>query len=759
MTVLDMLAIARNLRARGLSVIPLDHPDETTQADNPEGIGKVPVVAWKEFQRTPPTDAQLVRWFGNGHKRNIGIPTGPVSGVVVVDADSVEGLAWMRANLPPTSMRTRTAKGEHWYYKHPGIPVSNKARIHTGNPAVKIDIRADGGQAVAPGSKHASGVLYEPIGEWCAIDALPIFDSAWLEDEAPPSTPTRRESESIDRQGVLRRARAHIDATPPAVEGEGGDAHTFRLCCALTRGFDLSEDDAFELLREWNARCEPKWDSQDLRVKIKNAREYGEEPIGGRIAGFPCTDSGDAEHFAALYAGRVLYDARRSRWLLIEDGSGLWLPDPVERLRGYAVVAMRDRQREANAISDLEKRKQAWTWAFKGESTSRLTNMLREARTQPAIRNDSLTDPWDADPYLLSVRGGVVDLRTGQQRKARPEERVTMRAPIDYDPSARSELWERTLLAISDDDTEWVNYLQRVGGYTTTGDVSQDKWFIKHGKNGREGKGTVDGAWAGALGDYVLELPSAVFELRPKGNPDFDLSYLPNKRFVLSSESGNTVHLHHDRIKQMTGGGSMRVANKHEKSFEFVPQCKLWLACNDLPTVTDDSAAFWARVIVIPFRRSFLGKEDTTLRPALSNDPAHRRAVLAWLVNGAIDYCREGLGDMPRSVADATSAFRDVAWPLTPLVKEDCIVAPDARVSVGDFNLAYQRFCERQGVPKEKRLGWKRVLKLMEARYETVSVDETTQGDVRVREKRYVGITLREPIAEHVPVPAGGVPF
>ena len=60
----------------------------------------------------------------------------------------------------------------------------------------------------------------------------------------------------------------------------------------------------------------------------------------------------------------------------------------------------------------------------------------------------------------------------------------------------------------------------------------------------------------------MLELPSAVFELRPKGNPDLDLWYLPNKRFVLLSESRNKVHLHHDRIKQMTGGGSMRVANK-----------------------------------------------------------------------------------------------------------------------------------------------------------------------------------------------------
>jgi putative DNA primase/helicase len=505
-------------------------------------------------------------------------------------------------------------------------------------------------------------------------------------------------------------------------------------------------------------RCEPPLKLDEAEYQ-RWWNESDQPDFGKQTSDFPRTESGDAEYFADRNANRVCFDARRHRWLLIEDESGLWLSDPVERLRSYAVETMRARQRDANEIEDLEKREEAWKWAIKGESTTRLNNLIREARTQPAIRNDSHVDPWDADAYLLGVPGGVVDLRTGKNRKAHPQERITMRAGVEYDADAQSPLWESTLLEISNDDTEWVNYLQRLGGYTITGDTAQDKWFIKHGKDGREGKGTIDGAWAGALGDYVLELPSAVFELHPKGNPDFDLSYLPNKRFVLSSESGNTVHLHHDRIKQMTGGGSMRVANKHEKSFEFMPSCKLWLACNDLPTVTDDSSAFWARVIVIPFRRSFLGKENTTLRPMLSNDLAHRRAVLAWLVKGAIDYYRDGLGDMPKSVRDATDAFRAVAWPLTPLVREDCNVGGGMEVSVGDFNAAYQRFCDRQGAPKDKRLGWKRVLKLMEARYSTKYVDETTQGDVRVREKRYVGIGLREPITESDAPTASDMPF
>jgi putative DNA primase/helicase len=490
-----------------------------------------------------------------------------------------------------------------------------------------------------------------------------------------------------------------------------------------------------------------KWDERrgELtygQITVKSACENVAET---HVPAFELNDVGNAEFFAAYYARQVSYDARRARWLIVENDSGLWLPDPLDRLRGYMAVAMRARRLEADAVEDAGAREAAWKWAQGSLSTARLNNLTREARTQPAIANDCEKEPWDADPAILGVPGGVVDLRTGTRRKAEPRERVTMRAGAEWDPDARSPLWERALLDIADGDRDWVAYVQRLGGYTATGDVSQDKWFIKHGARGREGKGTIDGAWTGALGDYALELPSAVFELRPRGNPDFDLSYLPRKRFVLSSETGNTIHLHHDRIKHMTGGGRMRVANKNEKSYEFEPSCKLWLACNDLPTVTDDSAAFWARVLVVPFRRSFLGKEDAALRPTLQNDPAHRRAVLAWLVKGAIDYFREGLGDPPKAVREATESFRDVAWPLTPFVREDCVAGPGAHASVGDFNLAYQRHCERQGVPVGKRLGWKRVLALMEARHPTYATDETVDGR-RIREKHYDGIGLREPV-------------
>ena len=58
---------------------------------------------------------------------------------------------------------------------------------------------------------------------------------------------------------------------------------TFRVCCRVVRGFALSDDEAFSVLREWNARCEPPWSERDLQEKVQNARRYGREPLGGTV--------------------------------------------------------------------------------------------------------------------------------------------------------------------------------------------------------------------------------------------------------------------------------------------------------------------------------------------------------------------------------------------------------------------------------------------------------------------------------------------
>ena len=87
----------------------------------------------------------------------------------------------------------------------------------------------------------------------------------------------------VPRPDRVERAQRYLAAVPPAVTGQHGDLLTFRVCCRLVRGFALTDTDAARVLSEWNDRCQPPWSDRELRDKLRRARRYGREPVGGLL--------------------------------------------------------------------------------------------------------------------------------------------------------------------------------------------------------------------------------------------------------------------------------------------------------------------------------------------------------------------------------------------------------------------------------------------------------------------------------------------
>jgi hypothetical protein len=154
MTEAQYFANLGDLWGRGWSVIPVEYG------------GKRPVKPWLEYQRRPPTLDELERWF-SGRRLNIGIVTGHVSGVFVLDADTPEALVWAESNMEPTNLRVRTGNGVHLYYPlSADVQIRNKTRIRVGaGGRIGLDIRAEGGYVIGPGSVHPSGAIYTREGD------------------------------------------------------------------------------------------------------------------------------------------------------------------------------------------------------------------------------------------------------------------------------------------------------------------------------------------------------------------------------------------------------------------------------------------------------------------------------------------------------------------------------------------------------------------------------------------------------------------
>jgi hypothetical protein len=115
-------------------------------------------------------------------------------------------------------------------------------------------------------------------------------DATYRPEHFPPvkeavawSQPVRSHEPSSSDVPAIERAKRYLTSVPPAIAGQHGDVHTFRVCCRLIRGFALNDHQALYALSEWNARCEPPWSERELRQKVMNARRYGREPQGGLL--------------------------------------------------------------------------------------------------------------------------------------------------------------------------------------------------------------------------------------------------------------------------------------------------------------------------------------------------------------------------------------------------------------------------------------------------------------------------------------------
>lgn len=428
---------------------------------------------------------------------------------------------------------------------------------------------------------------------------------------------------------------------------------------------------------------------------VETLRQAHPRLVGAQAPEDKLTEAGCAERFARLHADDVRYDHRRQRWLLWQGHR--WSPDADGAITRLAITFARMWQRGAIDLEDRDRREAVVKCAIRLERRAMLQAVLDLASNLTPIAD---AGTWDDTPWLLGVPGGVVDLRTGTMRDGRRDDRITMSTSAAYDPEARSDRWDTAIREILP-APGLADYVQRAIGYSATGVVDQDVWFLTVG-GGRNGKTTILGAARRALGDYGGELPASALDARAIG-PAYDLATLPGRRFIVAAEAGDSIQLHHDRIKALSGGDGFRVADKYQRSFEFTPRCVLWLSANRRPRISDDSIATWARVRLVPFVASFAGREDRTLRSSLERDPDHQAAILAWLVRGARLYAREGLGSH-EAVTTATREYEQDSDPIGEFLNEACDRDASAEVGAADLYRHYRAWADRHSLTDRERL-------------------------------------------------------
>ena len=218
-------------------------------------LDKRPLIKWLEYQRRQATANEINEWYRKWPTANVGIVTGSISGLVVLDIDPRHGgeqslARWEKVYEPlPLTLEARTGGGgRHLYFQHPGGVIHNRVGIAPG-----IDLRGDGGCVVAPPSMHSSGEAYTwVIGHEPGTLALAELPG-WL------STLVRSEA---------RSPGYHPDHWRQVVKtgvAEGVRNNTIASLSGHLLAHDVDPDVVMELLLCWNRiRCSPPLDDDEV---------------------------------------------------------------------------------------------------------------------------------------------------------------------------------------------------------------------------------------------------------------------------------------------------------------------------------------------------------------------------------------------------------------------------------------------------------------------------------------------------------------
>ena len=409
---------------------------------------------------------------------------------------------------------------------------------------------------------------------------------------------------------------------------------------------------------------------------------------GARPRSFTRTETGNAERlirrhgddlrYCHAWGAWVVYDGRRWK----RDATG----EPMRRVK----ESVRSMYPEAAAIDNDDERKAAVSWAKHSEAAKVRANTLKLAESEPGV--PLLPEQVDADPFLLNVLNGTVDLRTGQLHPHRREDLLTKLAPVAFHPDAECPAFLAFLERVVPDETVR-RFLQRAIGYSLTGDTSEQCLCFLHGR-GANGKSTLLAILQEILGDYARQAAPELLTHKSRDRHPTELADLFGARLVTSVEVDEGKRLAETLVKQMTGGDWMKARFMRGDFFEWTPTHKLFLAANHRPVIRGTDYAIWRRIHLVPFEVTIPKEErDPQLPTKLL---AEASGILAWAVRGCLEWQRGGLG-VPKVVEDATAAYRAEQDVLADFLTECCILDPQASVTSKQLYKAYGEWCEQGG--------------------------------------------------------------
>lgn len=411
---------------------------------------------------------------------------------------------------------------------------------------------------------------------------------------------------------------------------------------------------------------------------------------------YPQNDIGMSDLFADIYKSQIVYNANAQQWyhyngkVWLEDTGGIIAKQKMKEMSKALFVYNLPVTEDGNSNTFANYVKKL------GNHTAR-EKVLKDAQSKIFVYQ---TD-FDKNGDLFNCQNGTLNLKTFEFKQHNPTDLLSKISNVIYEPHALCPRFEKFMGEIMLDNKEKIDYLQRAIGYSLTTDTSQETCFILYGPTTRNGKGTLTDTILYMFGDYAKTASPETFAVKTfkdSTRANGDVARLNECRFLNMSEPSQQLTIDSALLKSLLGRDKVTARFLHKDIFEFYPKFKVFINCNYLPIIDDNTVFSSGRVNVITFDRHFKGHEqDKNLKDKLKND-YEISGIFNWCLKGLKRYNQIGL-KQPKEIKQATQQYKLSNDKFTLFFEQE-LIESDNNTTFADVYKKYEKWCQEQKTNK-----------------------------------------------------------
>lgn len=296
-----------------------------------------------------------------------------------------------------------------------------------------------------------------------------------------------------------------------------------------------------------------------------------------------------------------------------------------------------------NVIEEMERDGQEQEWFNWIHKVNYKESLLKEMKIKSFKRVK-----LDNDDFILGFENGVLDLKTGEFRKGKYNEYVTMKCGVPFDTDVDTTLATSVLNGIFPNEQERDYALNRFA-LCLEGYNREQMITFNYGYTASNGKSYLMERLGEALGDYGGTFPVTLLtgKMKTAGEANSCLVDFDRKRFMYCSEPEAGVKLNTNFVKVLTGDKIKARGLYADKEKEIRPTYKVFVCCNTLPNFDVYDEGIARRIRLMEYRTRFCEhpkkkNEKQLQKYTVEEDELISRGLLKLLVDryNALRQCQ-----------------------------------------------------------------------------------------------------------------------